>query len=168
MTIAFFEASCGVVVRASAAATLQVSSGFVCRVNRQNELEQRSVFAVRRSRKPTAVILDNCAAYGQSQTHAMRLRRNEGVKHLVDFCRINSGPGILHRYGNGIGITPLGFQQQPSTLPRCGGHCFNCVVDQVIEDLLQLTPIAADKWHRSCQFSKSRDAALAQLSAQSM
>jgi len=52
-------------------------------LDRQNDLEQGPVFAVRRRSKSTAMTLDNRAADSQSQSRPVELCRNERLKYAA-------------------------------------------------------------------------------------
>jgi len=51
--------------------------------DRQDELKERPMFAVRRRRKVTAMAVDNHPAKRQSQSHSLRLCRNEHLRTSV-------------------------------------------------------------------------------------
>ena len=72
------------------------ASGLVGRRGRQNELEQRAAFAVRRRRQLTAVVLSDHAANRESHSHSVRLGRKERGKYVLQFLRINSRSRVLY------------------------------------------------------------------------
>ena len=50
---------------------------------RQNQLEQGPVFAVRRCSKLAAMLLDDHAGNGKSQSHSARFRRDKRIKYAL-------------------------------------------------------------------------------------
>jgi hypothetical protein len=76
-----FEAAC---------ARFYFASGLVSLCGRQNELEPRAAFAVRRRRQLTAVLLSDHAANRESQSHSVRLRRKKRCKYFIHFLRIST------------------------------------------------------------------------------
>src|SRR6516165_10033329 len=74
---------------------------------RQNELEQCSALPVRRRSKLTSVMLNNHATNGQSQSHSVRLGRNERRKDAVQSVIINARPGVFYQHRNSLAIAKL-------------------------------------------------------------
>src|ERR1700744_4292752 len=80
---------------------------------RQDDLEDRATRMGRRDGEPAGMTLDNHPANRQAQSHAVRLRRNEGVEYAVHLARINSWAGIFDLHGNTIAVPFGGYLQRP-------------------------------------------------------
>src|SRR5204863_4131653 len=131
----------------------------------KNELEPCDVLAVRRRGKLTAMLLDDHPANRESQSHAVRLRRNERRKYPAQLLRINPRARVFYGNGNGIGMTKLGCHtEHPMSISR-GDHRFQRVVDQIEDDLSQLTPMAVHQ-RQFGQFGANVNPTLLRLSAQ--
>ena len=96
----------------------------------------------RGSNKLTFMAFYDHSANSQSQADPSRFRRNERFKNSVSLFWINSRSGVLHRYNNGSIPMMLSTQPQYPAIVLDAIHCFDGVVHQIDEDLLQLTPVA--------------------------
>ena len=88
--------------------------------------------------------LDDGAADGEPDAHAVALRRVEGVEQLVHALAVEAHAGIPHAQAHTIAVVPFGSDQQ---LPRAivhVGHRVGGVAEQVQDDLLELDAIAGD------------------------
>jgi hypothetical protein len=131
--------------------------------DRQNELEPRPILAVRQRRKFAAVTLDYHAANGQSQSHSIWLCRDEWIKYAVQSCWIDSRSGIFHCDDNCIGTLTLRYHpKHPISIHRVI-HRFDRTVDQVEDDLSQLTPMAVDTRQVGRKLGFGRNAVVRQL-----
>ena len=93
----------------------------------------------------TAMALNNHAANRQSQSYPMRLCREKRIKYAPQLFRIESWPRIFDRDDNCIAIMePCSHPQDPISI-RSVIHSLNCVLDQIRNDLLQLSPVAGNK-----------------------
>ena len=99
---------------------------------------------VRLCPETTMMPLDDGAADGESDTHAVALRRVEGVKQLVHALAVEARASIPHGHAHTIAVLPFGSDQQ---LPRAivhANHRVRGVAEQVQDDLLELDAIAGD------------------------
>src|SRR5260370_20518667 len=110
--------------------------------------------------------LNNHAANGQSQSRSMRLCRKECAKYAIQVFRIDSRSRVFYCDDNCIATTKLSSHPQHPTSIRGGIHCFERVMDQVKDDLLQLISIAINKRQFGCQLGADRNAMILQLSTQ--
>src|SRR5262245_2988258 len=143
---------------------ISTSGLFMRELDRQNKLEQRPIFTIRRRSQLTAMMFDNHSTDCQSQAHAVRLRREKCTKYAVEAFWINSRPGISHRHSYRIPTTERGCHPQyPIAICR-RVHCFDRVVNQVKDDLFQLPPMALDKRQFGRHLKASLNAMILQLS----
>src|SRR5690348_10805124 len=101
---------------------------------------------IRLSPKTALMSLDDGAADGEADTHAVAFRRVEGVEQFGHVLRVDADAGIAHAHAHTIAVLVLGSDQQ---LPRPivdGGHRIRGVADQVQDDLLELNTIPRDRW----------------------
>src|SRR6185436_15361829 len=112
-----------------------------------NRKQKGGPWTVVRLRPKTAVMfLDDGAADGEANTHAVAFRRVEGVEQLGHVLRVDTDAGIAHAHAHTIALLVLGSDQQ---LPRPivhGGHRIRGVADQVQDDLLELNTIPGYCW----------------------
>src|SRR5262245_17727732 len=85
---------------------------------RENKLEQRAFFAVRKRRQLPAMALDDGSADRQPQSHSVRFGRDERIKDTVQPVGIDSGPRIFHHGDNRIGVMTLRDHLQQSNAIR--------------------------------------------------
>ena len=71
-------------------------------LDRQDELEQRAAGAIRRRGQLPAMLLDDHAANGEPQAHAVRLRGDERPEYALKLLGIDSGPGVFDFHRNGV------------------------------------------------------------------
>src|SRR5215470_17440859 len=109
----------------------------------QGELKCSSARLVRSRPQLAPMSMDDGAANRQPHACSTGLRGVEGVEDSIEMRRINARPGIAHGY-EGACLVLLGTDQQLSYSHLNRIHCFNCVQDQVYQDLLQLNPIPLD------------------------
>ncbi len=91
------------------------------------------------------MLLNNHTANGETKSHPVRLRRKERSKYAVQFLGSNSRPRVFYCNHNCIATTKLRGHPQHPTLVSRGVHCFERVVNQIEDDLSQLTTIAVNK-----------------------
>ena len=103
--------------------------------------------------------LNDHTANRQSQSYAMRLCREKRIKDAAQLFRIKSWSRIFDREHNCVAIVECCSHSQHPISIRRGIHCLNCVLDQIREDLLQLSPVARNKRQFRCKFGASGDAA---------
>ena len=89
--------------------------------------------------------LNNHPANRQTQSYAMRLCREKRIKYAAQLFRIESWPRIFDRDHDCIAIVERCSHPQHPISIRRGIHCLNCVLDQIRDDLLQLSPVARNK-----------------------
>ena len=82
-------------------------------------------------------------AKGKAQPHPMGLRGNERIKDAFRLIWVDPWARILYRYDDFIATGPAADLQNPMIIFVCL-HCFNCVADQIEEDLLQLAFVAGN------------------------
>jgi hypothetical protein len=90
--------------------------------------------------------LDDGAADGESDAHAVALRRVKSVKQLVHILAVETRASVPHGHAHTIAALPFGSDQQ---LPRAivdADHRVRGVAEQVQNDLLELDAIASDRW----------------------
>ena len=88
--------------------------------------------------------LDDGAADGESDSHAVALRREKSVEQLVHALTVEAHASIPHGQAHTLAIFPFGSDQQ---LPRPivhARHRVGGVADQVQDDLLELDTVAGD------------------------
>src|SRR4029450_3217763 len=108
--------------------------------------------------KTAVMSLDDRAADGEADTHAVAFCRVEGVEQLAHVLRIDADAGIAHAHAHTIALLVLGSDQQ---LPRPivhGGHRIRGVADQVQDDLLELNTIPGDRGEALGELQLKRDA----------
>src|SRR6266480_1629002 len=112
-----------------------------------NRKQKGGTWTVIRLCPKTAVMsLNDGAADGEADTHAVAFRRVEGVEQLGHALRVDADAGIAHAHAHTIAVLVFGSDQQ---LPRPivhGGHRIRGVADQVQDDLLELNTIPRDRW----------------------
>src|SRR5262245_20951258 len=91
------------------------------------------------------VPLDDGPADGESDTHALALRRVEGIKELVHALTVNPYACIPHHQTHAIGVLSLGSDQQPARPIVDADHRVRGVAEEVQNDLLELDAIAGDR-----------------------
>lgn len=74
-------------------------------------------------------------AKGKSQAHPVGFRGNERIKDTFRMIWVNPWARILKRHDDFIAAGLAADLQNPMITLVCL-HCFNCVADQVEEDLL--------------------------------
>ena len=90
------------------------------------------------------MFLDDRAADREPETHAIALRRIEGIEQLVHALRVNAYASIPYACTHAIAVLSLGSDQQmPGAIVHVG-HCVGGVAEQVQKYLLELDPIAGD------------------------
>src|SRR5580700_3253746 len=131
--------------------------------DRQDELEARAAGAVRRCGQLPAMLLDDHAANGEPQAHAVRLRGDESAEYALELLDIDSGPGVfdLHRDGVAAVKRAVKLQQVASICRR--GHCLERWVGQIEDDFLNLAGVAEDMRQLGQQLGAHRNAAILQL-----
>ena len=100
---------------------------------------------VRLCPETTMMPLDDGAADGEPDAHAVALRRVEGIEQLVHALAVDAHAGIPHAHAHTIAVLPFGSDQQ---LPRPivdANHRVRGVAEQVENDLLELDAIASDR-----------------------
>src|SRR5262249_11947373 len=60
---------------------------------------------------------------------------------------------VFYRDANCIVAVTFSSYPQNSISICCGSHCFDCVIDQVVDNLLQLHPVAIDDRQFGCQLA---------------
>ena len=105
-------------------------------VARQFDPEYRPVRFAGSGRQVPAMRFDDGFANRQSQTHAAGFRRKERLEQLLARLRIESRSGICNRDHDGIGLINTRFNTQLSRRMFGSGHGFNCIHDQIQNDLL--------------------------------
>ena len=121
-----------------------------------------------RGGKLTVVAFDDHPANREPQSPPLRLRRNERVEYALQFLRTNSRSGVFRRHENCIAAVTVGSHAQHPAIVLDRIHCFDRVVDQVNQDLLQLTAMANDKGRSRRQLGVGRNAVILQLLAQNL
>src|SRR6188472_3293272 len=98
-----------------------------------NRKQKGGTWTVIRLCPKTAVMsLDDGAADGEADTHAVAFRRVEGVEQLGQVLRVDADSGIAHAHPDTIAV-PVFFgsdQQLPRAIVH-GGHRIRGVADQV-------------------------------------
>src|SRR6476660_7010058 len=111
-----------------------------------NRKQKGGTWTVIRLCPKTAVMsLDDGAADGEADTHAVAFRRVEGVEQLGHALRVDADAGIAHAHAHTIVVLLFGSDQQ---LPRPivhGGHRIRGVAEQVQDDLLELNTVPRDR-----------------------
>ena len=74
----------------------------------------------------------------------MRLCRKESIKNVVCFFGINSRSGVLYHNADCVVAIVLRAHLQYATVTVDRTHGINRVLDQIADDLLQLTTVAND------------------------
>ncbi len=105
---------------------------------RQGDPKNGALWVGTGDRHFTSVPLDDPAANRQAQPYSMRLRRHKRVEYVRRLLRINSRPGVCHFGDNRIAVIKPGSHFDHSVAIRRGAHCFDGVVKQVVNDLVQL------------------------------
>src|ERR1700730_17905721 len=85
--------------------------------------------------------VDDGAADREAQPYSAGLGRVKGVEDAFEMFRINSRPRITDRDQDLIRSHSFGADRQLSARAINRAHRFDCVQDQVQDDLLQLHPI---------------------------
>ena len=89
--------------------------------------------------------LDNHLADGEPQTHSVWFRRNESIENGFSILRTDTWPPVFDGDCNLVVGFPLcPHNQCPRTNYRI--HCINRIVDQIADDLLQLTFVTENGW----------------------
>src|SRR5262249_50096494 len=111
----------------------------------RNRERERRAGPVIRSRPDAAVMaLDDRAAHGEADAHAVSLGRVEGREELLRIARIEADAVVAHRYANEIRVVELRPHEQLARAIGDRGHGIRGIRDQVQDDLLELNPIADD------------------------
>jgi hypothetical protein len=92
-----------------------------------------------------AVTFNDHAANRQSQSYAMRLCREKRIKYAAQLFRIESWPRILNRNDNCIAIVERCSHLQHPISIGVLSIVLNCVLDQIRNDLLQLSRVTKNK-----------------------
>jgi hypothetical protein len=79
--------------------------------------------------------VNNHSAKGKPQPHPMGFRGNEGIEDASRVLGVDPRARILYRHDDFIATGPAADLQNPMIIFVCL-HCFNCVADQIEEDLL--------------------------------
>ena len=93
----------------------------------------------------TTVTLNNHTTNREAQSYAMRLSREKRIKDAAQLFRIDSWPRIFHRDDNCISIVKARSHPQHPISICSIIHCLNCVLNQIRNDLLQLSLVARNK-----------------------
>src|SRR5262249_2154680 len=99
-----------------------------------------------RSPQASMMGLDDGAAYGQPDTHAVGLRRVERLEQPIHHLRIDADPRISNTQPYAIGSIGFGPDDQ---FPRAifdAAHRVGSVPQQIEDDLLKLDSIAHEGW----------------------
>src|SRR6266481_9927340 len=113
---------------------------------RQGELKCAASRFIRSCPQPSPMRADDGAADREAQPYSAGLGRVKGVEDAFEMYRINSRPRITDRDQNLIRSPSLGADRQLSARAINRAHRFDCVQDQVQDDLLQLHPIPLNEW----------------------
>src|SRR5262249_36094227 len=73
--------------------------------------EGRTWTVIRLCPEMAAMSLDDGAADGEADTHAVALRRVEGFEELGHVLRVDADAGIAHAHAHKIAVLLLGFDQ---------------------------------------------------------
>jgi hypothetical protein len=121
-----------------------------------------------RSGKLATVALNDHSADRKAQSHPAWLCGHEGIEHFVQAPCIDAGAGIPDLHGNClVAIAPGAHRQQPMIVLDCV-HCLHRVVQQINDNLLQLTPVSDDMRHAVHQFASDRNAMVIEQAAHSL
>ena len=88
--------------------------------------------------------LDDGAADGESDSHAVALRRVERVEQLVHALTVEAHAGIPHGQAHMFAVFPFGSDQQLPGAIVHARHRVRGVAEQVQDDLLELDTVAGD------------------------
>ena len=91
--------------------------------------------------QPAPVGVDDGPADRQSHPDPAGLRGVESIENALTTFPINARPGVAHRDEDAICLALLGADRQFSRALVDRAHCFDCVQDQVQDNLLQLYTI---------------------------
>src|SRR5690349_8621172 len=94
---------------------------------------------------------DDRATNRQSQPKTTRLRRVEGVEKLIESRWCQSWSRISHLDENDVTLRFPGADEQLSRALATSVHSFDCIHHQIQHHLLELHPIALQRW---CAFLK--------------
>lgn len=80
--------------------------------------------------------LDDLPANCQTQSNPARLRRHECLEYISLLPWIDPRPVVQHFDNNRIAIKNARSNFQHSVSTRHLRHCFDCVVDQIVDELM--------------------------------
>src|SRR6266851_2641313 len=103
-----------------------------------------------------AVLFDDRSSDRQPHAHAIRLRREESVEHLVDIFQLDSGARILHRNEYLIGLVLARSYPQFATAACHGTQGLDAVHQKIHDNLLELDAVAIDRWKRRPEVEPQR------------
>src|ERR1700722_10153618 len=129
----------------------------------QNEMEQRSAFAVRRRGNLTAMTLDDTLADGETQSGSVSLRRNERVENPGQILLADSWSGVLHRHPNSVDAGQFRADTQLPASINDRVHRFHRVDEQVGDKLLQLTSMTSKTGNFGRQLDAGHHASIPEL-----
>src|SRR5262249_61184948 len=101
--------------------------------------------------------LDNGAADGEADPHAMGLGRVKNLKELAERPSVQPGPRIPHRYEYTTRSVFRRRNHQVSLRVVTSAHGFDRVREESEDDLLQLDPVSPDERQIVCQFGARRN-----------
>src|SRR4051794_1334317 len=90
------------------------------------------------------MLLDDRAADREPQTHAIALRRIEGIEQLVHALRIDPYTDVPDAHTHAVAVLSLGSDQQVPGAVVHVDHRVRAIAEQVQKYLLKLDPIPGD------------------------
>jgi hypothetical protein len=108
--------------------------------------------------------VDDGTADRESQPYSTGFGREKGFEDAFEVFRINARPRITDRDQDLTRSPSLGADQQLSARAINQAHRFDCVQDQVQDNLLQLHPVPLDE-RQAFQLRLHRDAILQRFAA---
>src|ERR1700741_494611 len=100
--------------------------------------------------------VDDGTADREAQPYSAGLGRVKGVEEAFEISRINSRPRITDRDQDLMRSPSYGADRQLSARAINRAHRFDCIQDQVQDDLLQLDPIPLNE-RQALQLHLHRD-----------
>src|SRR4029077_1971487 len=107
--------------------------------------------------------LDDRATYGEPHPHPVSLRGIERAEQLVRGFRPETASRLPHTETHGIARIRFGPDEQLPWPIVHAAHRVGRVAEQVQHHLLELDPIAHDRWEVFREFSPDHDAVSLQL-----
>jgi hypothetical protein len=89
--------------------------------------------------------MNDRSADRKSHTHAIGLRREEGIENPIGYRRIDSYPRIFDRHQQPVWFGGFRGYGKHLLAVRDRGHGFNRIHDQVQQHLLQMNPVTEDQ-----------------------